>query len=1464
MKKHLLVAAFLATFVAAGGAALGADMWTTPKDGSVGIDDSDYNLVNTATGTMIDNAGSALTATVDGAASNDGVITVDATSGYVTTITFTDGDDTLENTGSLLFIGGTGDGTALDLNGATVTNSGTMTFGATGAGDAGKTHTLDGSGDIINTGTFTLTADSGTIFDYTGTIDNTGTTGKFVLGYGIANTNADATEDVVKSVFDALAYQTVPEDVNIGSVELGGTVTDALDLKDLGIQAGSVNFVGDTDGNSVDVGGAKLVVDFNVATVDAALLGRDVDLSTTDADGSSVTTELTAWGDQADETTSDPELANGNVNINSGNLSLEGKINAGNINVLNDVETNGTDFEYSGDITIANDKTFTNKATGLDDADDPKFVLTGHTLTGGEGSILDNDGVMEIKGDGTTIAGYIDNSGTGIIYSDEGGLRLFSEIDADSGDIVGINNKLNNADIGTFKIDEDLELDLNWANAGAGTLEIMDAGGDARLVSGEIDLGGASLMNSNEGTVLQGTIRAENMIVNADTLNDSDYYGSVTIEDDGTGFTLTNTGTLNLDQDNADPANPDVLAIGNNGTIANTGGINITKNAVIDTPGTDAKISNFALDGDDEVDAFGTVTVSGEATGFGNMDNLIGYGTNVNGGGQLVIGNVIVTDNIEGDFITNDAELGYFQLRDAQSGDNGDINVGTVQVDVGMLDGSTTGSLMDGDISGGEVNFYTTNSFYTGLTTSNGGDINIYESGNTYGDGDPLSTALMAGGGDIIVHEGAMGTNIVNAAVANYDAVADHGGNITFNESVNTGENGRLAAFGGNVDILKGGDYAGAIDAYARADDTDKITGNINLTGGLYHDDIGATNRININGELVLMDGNTVASATDNINITADRSVFDNTDLVTTNTNFTTLANGKDMTYYGTIDTNFIIEDNSTFRLLGGNTVLGTNGTITANYNSVIEFSDNGNNEGVPAMFEGNIPADNTITLVYDLSRPCGGTTLRVDYDLLGQNIQNADVFDNAATLGLRISDGTNAGTNNVALIDAYLENESIYSITRMSTFTQVNKNDDATRHIEFDNTVLGVDGSNQALLWNTAMRKLGLDKGMITGETKDRLYELNQLYDGLTDYSGLSTQERILLGLAGNKDAYDIACYGLTGEAYASAQWAEGYDLAGTLEAVNDTVKSFTRAIGKRAYNTTGRLGTAFYDECGQPVECGNLANRLWAGYTGFWNNQKPREWDNGYKYDSHGLNIGYDLFSRSGLNIGAAFGYAKGDYENKGSLNSDGSKINSYSVGFYAGYTHSSGFFFTGMGSITRSEYKINNLYSSLAARDRAEFKGTAYSAGGEIGYDYKPYDRMTITPTVGVYHYAVDTKKFNTTSGRNNMELSRSQTELPVELTVRYDIRTGSQSKLSIVGNGGYAYNFTNKGTKVEGFVIDNVGTAGNVRYVKPGHSTWNAGIGVQQKYKAVDFGAHYEYVGRRGHSSHNVFANVGVNF
>lgn len=307
-----------------------------------------------------------------------------------------------------------------------------------------------------------------------------------------------------------------------------------------------------------------------------------------------------------------------------------------------------------------------------------------------------------------------------------------------------------------------------------------------------------------------------------------------------------------------------------------------------------------------------------------------------------------------------------------------------------------------------------------------------------------------------------------------------------------------------------------------------------------------------------------------------------------------------------------------------------------------------------------------------------------------------------------------------------------------------------------------------------------------------------------------------------------------------------------------------------RRTYGLV-RNAVAGSDALASTVMNSCFANRFWAGGFGLWEDADARNGFDGYKYKSGGMAVGYDRMLGSNFLVGASFAATFGDYEDKSALAHD-SDIDSYSFNLYATYTHHSGFFASAFGGYTYSdndirELRLHNLVNPLW--NTADYHTDSWLAGGRLGYDWKPAERFTLTPSVGVTH--IGSRSSAHDEYLDNVHIARygsmktNQTYLPVELALGYDAYAAEDRKLNLAVNLGYAYNFENdaiKGTIWQGGF--NNGTPYAAVSREPGHHTFTAGAGLKYTMGRLDVGAKYEYARKAKMDSHRVYGTIGISF
>ncbi len=317
--------------------------------------------------------------------------------------------------------------------------------------------------------------------------------------------------------------------------------------------------------------------------------------------------------------------------------------------------------------------------------------------------------------------------------------------------------------------------------------------------------------------------------------------------------------------------------------------------------------------------------------------------------------------------------------------------------------------------------------------------------------------------------------------------------------------------------------------------------------------------------------------------------------------------------------------------------------------------------------------------------------------------------------------------------------------------------------------------------------------------------------------------------------------------------------DIVTTLHSRLDAFRRYLVAIDP-ATGSEVALGNAI-------LEDGRYFNRVWAGVLGSRMNADKRKGFEGYKYKGEGGIIGYDRGFGAAM-IGFSAAYIDGDYEDKSSIAHD-SDIENYAFDVYGTYNFSNGFYTSLNAGYTRSRNKINELRGDNWAREK--YHTDSWRAGFKIGYDVMVSDTFFVSPSIGVdAYYSRSNRHDAAIDGQNLVEYGRMKThgvEIPVDVKLSKDIVLNNCSTVTLMANGGYAYNLHDKGIRgdlrVNGLQGVNVG-AYRAEGRKLGHHSWNAGAGVRFRYNEWEFAAKYDFNGRKGYTNHRVMGQVGFNF
>ena len=278
-------------------------------------------------------------------------------------------------------------------------------------------------------------------------------------------------------------------------------------------------------------------------------------------------------------------------------------------------------------------------------------------------------------------------------------------------------------------------------------------------------------------------------------------------------------------------------------------------------------------------------------------------------------------------------------------------------------------------------------------------------------------------------------------------------------------------------------------------------------------------------------------------------------------------------------------------------------------------------------------------------------------------------------------------------------------------------------------------------------------------------------------------------------------------------------------------------------------------------PVNNQYLA-RFWGGGLGTWQNANKRKDATGYKYEGYGAILGFDrVFGPVVAGISAA--YIEGDYKERDARRND-STIKNYAGDIYLTYSACSGFFATVMAGYTYSDNDLRMDWNGdWQTRD---FHTSTWRAGGKLGYDFAPTERLTISPSVGANFFHSQSKghgvyENNIRQGRMG-KMRHNNVEIPAEVRVAYQVRMTDHSDLTLMANGGYAYNLNDQ--NVYGTDTELGGAPERHHGRQQGHNMYTAGAGVKYRNGQWDLGVKYDYLARSKYDSHRVMGSIGYSF
>ncbi|MBH5277902.1 fibronectin-binding autotransporter adhesin ShdA [Salmonella enterica] len=660
---------------------------------------------------------------------------------------------------------GTGQGTALSLEGLSTDKGGWQATSGTGTDVVIET---DGGGDILsgstraigtavslNKGaTLNLTdAQITTTGIYTAGIDlkeqssMTLTGGIIQIGgnYGVLTLNGESKATLIGTEVKATTENTSDLTSQEGStlrIEGGSTIT---------LTNGQVRVVGDTTYNSwLEVDGSAVSSTGTDSTVIASNKGvLDITNSTVthdNAKGAAIEAANASTVNISGDNKSSMFIKSEGIGIKSARSSVN--IDGATVEAKGDgilMTTGGSTFysNISG-LTVENADVTSSDAAALhvdkNTVIETPITLTDSTLTGPTAIKLDNAATVEAKN--TTLNGNIEAGSTVSALS-------LAEKSSLQGSVNGLNSSLSLDDTSLWNMTDpstvgnltnDGGITLGNASGSTGTLLTVDNTltlQDGSQINATLDTANSSPIIKAANVTLDGTLNLSSTATFVAPETD-EHFGSVTLIDSQTAIT-TDFDSVTLDADTS--AMPDYLTI-NAGVDANDNTNYELSTGLSWYAGAN---SARAAHGTFTVDADSTFTVTSELDETTATSNWDGSKLTKQGDGTLILSN---TGNDYGD---TEIVGGILAAKDAASLGTGDVTIAenaTLALSQGSLDNNVTG---EGQIvkSGSDELIVTGDNNYSGGTTISGGTLTV-DYADSLGSGDiDNSGVLKVGEGEL-------------------------------------------------------------------------------------------------------------------------------------------------------------------------------------------------------------------------------------------------------------------------------------------------------------------------------------------------------------------------------------------------------------------------------------------------------------------------------------------------------------------------------------------------------------------------------------------------------------------------------------------------------------------------------------------------------------------------------------------
>jgi outer membrane autotransporter protein len=322
--------------------------------------------------------------------------------------------------------------------------------------------------------------------------------------------------------------------------------------------------------------------------------------------------------------------------------------------------------------------------------------------------------------------------------------------------------------------------------------------------------------------------------------------------------------------------------------------------------------------------------------------------------------------------------------------------------------------------------------------------------------------------------------------------------------------------------------------------------------------------------------------------------------------------------------------------------------------------------------------------------------------------------------------------------------------------------------------------------------------------------------------------------------------------------------ELAGT--AANATLDATNNALSARLAST----GVMSMASNNAGVAAGSADSEMGAWVSGFAGRatQKARKGDAGYKANTQGGVVGFDIALNDATTVGVAAVMSQTNAKYKNAKSGDKNKATTYMFAVYGSRDFGSNWFGEASAMFGNSSVKNNAKRLTSAGYETAtgKFDAMSYSMKALAGYNYKASDSFTITPMAGLAYTRINEGGYRET-GTTNQNLSVSKKAVD-----RIEGILGARVA-TVTDMGGLAvtpeahvfmnYNFKNKAPKVDAR-LDGLNGALPTSMAKPAALSTNVGLSLTAKSGMMEYGAGADMQFANKYSAYQGALKVRVNF